>query len=58
VLLIVAVSFLGAVLERVAAAGIILVLGWGLGAIVTLYDPYAWELFARQPRIPRTIRPC
>jgi type IV secretory pathway VirB3-like protein len=58
VLLIVAVTFLGAVLERVAAAAIILGLGWGLGALVTLYDPYAWELFARQPRIPKVIRSC
>jgi hypothetical protein len=58
VLLIVAVTFIGALLQMLAAAMIILFLGWGLGALVTLYDPYAWELFARQPRIPKVIRPC
>jgi len=30
---------------------------WGLGALVTWYDPHAWTLFTRMSRVPKVLRP-
>jgi type IV secretory pathway VirB3-like protein len=58
VLVIVAAALIGTVAKILLAALILLGFGWGVGALVTLYDPYAWELFVRQARVPRVIPPC
>lgn len=31
--------------------------GWVLGKVVTLHDPFAWELMARNLTLPRVLRP-
>jgi type IV secretory pathway VirB3-like protein len=58
VALIVVTGLIGAVAKMLLAALVLLGSGWGVGALVTLYDPYAWELFARQARVPRVVRAC
>jgi hypothetical protein len=56
-LLIMTVLFLGLTADYIGAALYVLAFGWGLGKLVTLYDPFAWELLARGFRIPHVMRP-
>lgn len=56
-LLIMAVLFLSLSAHYVGAALYVLTVGWSLGKLVTLYDPFAWELLARGLRLPRLMRP-
>lgn len=56
-LLIMASLFLWLSAGYVGAAIYVFVTGWGLGKLVTFYDPFAWELLARSLRIPRIMRP-
>lgn len=56
-LLIMTVLFLALTAHYVGAALYVLGVGWGLGKLVTLYDPFAWELLAQGLRIPEVLRP-
>ena len=56
-LLIMACLFLGLTLLYLGAALYLLAFGWSLGELVTLFDPFAWELLARGLRVPPLLRP-
>lgn len=56
-LLIMTVLFLALTAHYVGAALYVLGVGWSLGKLVTLYDPFAWELLARGLRVPGVLRP-
>ena len=49
--------FLGLTLKYVGAALYLLAFGWSVGKLVTLFDPFAWELLARGLRVPPLLRP-
>lgn len=55
-LLLMSCLFMGLTLEQPAAAAYLFAVGWGLGRLVMAYDPYAWELTARNLRVPRVLR--
>ena len=55
-LLIMTCLFLGLTLQYPAAAVYLFAVGWSLGKLVTCYDVYAWELTARNLRVPRLLR--
>lgn len=55
-LLIMACLFLGLTLRFFGAAGYLLFFGWSIGKLVTLFDPYAWELLGRALRVPPVLR--
>lgn len=55
--LIMAVLFIGPLFNLYGAALWLLAFGWGLGKLVTFYDPFAWELLAMSLKIPRVLRP-
>ena len=56
-LLIMACLFLGLTLNYIGAALYLLAFGWSVGKLVTLFDPFAWELLARGLRVPPLLRP-
>ena len=56
-LLIMACLFLGLTLHYLGAALYLLAFGWSVGKLVTLFDPFAWELLARGLRVPPLLRP-
>lgn len=43
-------------LHYVAAGAYLFGVGWGLGWLVTYYDPFAWELIARNVALPKLLR--
>lgn len=45
---------LGAHLALVAAW--VVLVGWGIGGLLTLRDPWAWEITLAQRRVPGVIR--
>lgn len=49
-------AFLGVALKLVIPAIILTTSLWVLGAAITRYDPFAWELFLGLARVPRTLR--
>ena len=55
-LLIMAVLFLTLSLKYVGAGLYVLAVGWGLGRLVSYYDPFAFEIVARNLRVPRRLR--
>jgi type IV secretory pathway TrbD component len=56
-LLVCACLFLGLSLDWIGAALYLLAFGWGLGKLVTFYDPFAWDLLPRVVRIPPVLHP-
>lgn len=56
-LLIMTCLFTALTLEYVLAAAYLLALGWGGGMLVTFYDFYAFELAAKNLRLPKVLRP-
>jgi type IV secretory pathway VirB3-like protein len=56
-LLVMASLFLALSLGYVGAAVYAFAMFWAIGRLVTLYDPFAWELLARGLTIPRRLRP-
>jgi type IV secretory pathway TrbD component len=55
-LLVMAVLFLALSLKYVGAGLYVLAVGWGFGRLVTYYDPFAFEIVARNLRVPRRLR--
>lgn len=55
--LIMTTLFLILSLHYVGAGLYVLGVGWGVGKLVTIYDPFAWELMARNTRVPRVLVP-
>jgi NhaP-type Na+/H+ or K+/H+ antiporter len=51
-----AVLFLALSLKYVGAGLYVLAVGWGFGRLVTYYDPFAFEIVARNLRVPRRLR--
>jgi hypothetical protein len=51
-----AVLFLTLSLKYVGAGLYVLAVGWGLGRLVSYYDPFAFEIVARNLRVPRRLR--
>lgn len=56
-LLIMLSLWIGLTLEYFGAALYALAFGWGVGKIVTLYDPFAWSLLAQGWHVPKVLRP-
>ena len=56
-LLLVLTLQIGLVLHLYIAAAIVAVVGYYIGRIIDAYDPFASELFMRQTRLPRMLRP-
>ena len=56
-LLIMATLFLTLSLRLVGAGLYVLGVGWGFGKLVTFYDPFAFEIVARNFRVPRVMVP-
>lgn len=55
-LLLVVVGFVGAVLQLVAAAAVLLLVLWTLGAALARYDPWSWEIIVDLIVLPPTLR--
>jgi type IV secretory pathway VirB3-like protein len=55
-LLVMATLFLTLSLKYVGAGLYVLGVGWGFGKLVTHYDPFAFEIVARNLRVPRRLR--
>jgi hypothetical protein len=51
-----ATLFLTLSLKYVGAGLYVLGVGWGFGKLVTHYDPFAFEIVARNLRVPRRLR--
>jgi hypothetical protein len=56
-LLLVVTLQLGLSLHLFGAAAVVFVAGYLVGRAIDAYDPFAGELFLRQTRIPRVLRP-
>jgi len=52
-----ATLFLTLSLRLVGAGLYVLGVGWGFGKLVTFYDPFAFEIVARNFRVPRVMVP-
>ncbi|WGF90979.1 VirB3 family type IV secretion system protein [Marinivivus vitaminiproducens] len=49
-------AFLGVIAGFLIAALILFISLWTIGAAITRYDPWAWELFLGMIRVPGTLR--
>ena len=43
-------------MHLVGAGAFLFFFGWTIGKLVTFYDPFAWELLARNAAMPRLLR--
>lgn len=55
-ILLTASMFLALSLHYFAAAAYLFGVGWVLGRAAMFYDPFAWELLARNVRLPKLLR--
>lgn len=56
-LLLMAALQIGLSLKLYVPGLVIFLVGWGVGVLLTRYDPYAWELFTRSVRVPKELVP-
>jgi type IV secretory pathway VirB3-like protein len=56
-LLIMATLFIVLTLHYIPAGIYLFAFGWTVGKLVTFYDPFAWELMAKNLKLPSIMRP-
>jgi type IV secretory pathway VirB3-like protein len=54
--LIIVVTIVGVVLHLFGAALVLLLALWSIGAALTRYDPWGWEIMIGAARLPRSLR--